>query len=59
MFGLLVIFGQLWGEPWYRKNPGFIEGLPTGFRDVELTWCRFLSVPGPIAMDANRLIKSL
>ena len=36
MFGLLVNFGQLWGEPWYGKNTGFIEGLPTGLRDVEL-----------------------
>jgi hypothetical protein len=25
MFGLLVIFGQLWGEPWYGKKAGLIE----------------------------------
>src|SRR5919198_5972041 len=49
MFGLLIIFGQLWGEPWYRKNPGCIEGLPTGFCHVELTGRHFLSVPGPVA----------
>jgi hypothetical protein len=46
MFGLLIIFGQLWGEPWYENNAGLMEGLPTGFRDVELTGRRFLSVPG-------------
>ena len=49
MFGLLVIFGQLWGEPWYGKNAGLMEGLPTGPHHVELTGGYFLSVPGPIA----------
>ena len=49
MFGLLVIFDQLWGEPWYGKNTGLMEGLPTGLRDVELTGSCFLSVPGTVA----------
>src|SRR5215510_15839380 len=53
MFGLLVIFGQLWGEPWYGKNTGLIEGLPTGLRDVELAGCHFLSVPGPVAAQRH------
>ena len=53
MFGLLVIFGQLWGEPWEGKNAGLMEGLPTGLRDVELTGCRFLSVPGPVAAQRH------
>src|SRR5215510_3706898 len=53
MFGLLVIFGQLWGEPWYGKNTGLIEGLPTGLRDVELTGCHFLSVPGAVAAQRH------
>ena len=54
MFGLLIIFGQLWGEPWYGKNAGLMEGLPTGFRHVELTWRYFLSVPGPVATQRHR-----
>jgi len=53
MFGLLVIFGQVWGEPWYGKNAGLMEGLPTGLRYVQLTWCYFLSVPGPIAAQMH------
>jgi hypothetical protein len=27
MFGLLVIFGPLWGEPWYGKNASLMEGF--------------------------------
>jgi hypothetical protein len=53
MFGFLLIFGQLWGEPWYGKNPGCIEGLPTGLRDVELTGRYLLSVPGPVAAQRH------
>src|SRR5215471_4491206 len=53
MFGLLVIFGQLWGEPGYGKNTSLMEGLPTGLRDVELTGCHFLSVPGPVAAQRH------
>ena len=49
MFVLLVIFGQLWDKPWYGKNASPMKGLPTGFRHVELTGGRFLSVPGPVA----------
>src|SRR5215831_16901648 len=53
MFGLLVIFGQLWDEPWYGKNTSLMEGLPTGLRDVELTGGSFLSVPGPVAAQGH------
>src|SRR5262249_6251088 len=53
MFGLLVIFGQFWGEPWYGKNTGLIEGLPTGIRHVELAGCHFLSVPGSVAAQRH------
>jgi hypothetical protein len=49
MFRLLLIFGQVWDEPWYGKNTGLMEGFPTGLRDVELTRSYFLSVPGPVA----------
>ena len=31
-----------------------MEGLPTCFRHVELTWCHFLSVPGPVAAQGHR-----
>src|SRR5262249_15479356 len=53
MFGLLVIFGQLWAEPWYGKNTGLMEGLPAGLRDIELTGGHFLSVPGPVAAQRH------
>src|SRR5262245_47456300 len=53
MCGLLIIFSHLWGEPWYGKNTGLMEGLPTGLHDVELTWCYFLSVPGPVAAQRH------
>jgi hypothetical protein len=53
MCGLLVIFGKFWGEPWYGKNAGLMEGLPTGFRHVELTGGHFLSVPGPVAAQRH------
>src|SRR6185295_1495428 len=54
MFGLLIIFGQLWGAPWYGKNAGLMEGFPTGLRHVELTGGRFLSVPRPNAAQRER-----
>src|SRR4051794_30412385 len=54
MFGLLVIFGQVWGEPWYRKNSGFIEGFTTGPHHVQLTGGYLLSVPRPIAAQMER-----
>src|SRR5215467_89437 len=53
MFRLFVIFGQLWGEPWYGKNTGLIEGLTTGFCYVELTGGPFLPVPGPVAAQRH------
>ena len=54
MFGLLVIFSQCWGEPWYGKNAGLMEGLPTGLHYVQLTWGYLLSVPGPRAAPRHR-----
>src|SRR5262245_1783185 len=53
MFTLLLIFGQRWGKPSYGKNPGLLEGLPTGLRDVALTGSRFLSVPGTVAAQRH------
>src|SRR5919199_3062983 len=49
MFGLFVIFGPLWGEPWEGKKAGLLEGLPTGLRAIAWTGGRLLSVPGPRA----------
>ena len=49
MFGLLVIFGHLWGEPWYGKNTSLLEGFTAGPHHVQLTGGFFLSVPGPRA----------
>ena len=53
MFRLLVICGQSWGTPWYGKNAGLLEGLPTGLRDVELTGGHLRSVPGPVATQRH------
>src|SRR5512145_902462 len=49
MFGLLVIFGHLWGEPWYGHNTSLLEGFTAGPPHVQLTGGFSLSVPGPIA----------
>jgi hypothetical protein len=54
MFGLLVIFGQFWGEPWYGKNAGFIEGFTTGPHHVQLPGGYLLSVPRPITAQMER-----
>jgi hypothetical protein len=54
MVKLLLIFGHLRAAPWYGQNAGLMEGLPTCFRHVELTWCHFLSVPGPGAAPRHR-----
>src|SRR5438132_10845020 len=44
-----MIFGQIWGEPWYGKNSGLMQGLTTGPHHIQLTWRYFLSVPRPVA----------
>jgi hypothetical protein len=49
MFGLLVIFGPLWGEPWYGKNASLMEGFTAGPHHGKLTWGSLLPVPWPIA----------
>src|SRR5262250_210194 len=53
MFGLLIIFGQLWDEPWYGKNASLMQGLATSPHHIQLTGCYFLSVPGPIAAQRH------
>src|SRR5215471_10056427 len=47
MFRLLMIVGQLWGEPWEGKNARFLQGLPTGPPHILWTGGDFLPVPGP------------
>ena len=54
MFRLLMIFGQLWGEPWDGKNSRFLKGLTTGPHHIQLTGDCFLSVPGPITAQIER-----
>ena len=54
MFRLLMIFGQIRGEPWYGKNSGLVQGLTTGPHHIQLTWGYFLSVPGPIVAQIER-----
>jgi hypothetical protein len=49
MFGLLMIFGQIRGEPWYGQYACPIENLTTSPRHIKLTWSRLLSVAWPIA----------
>ena len=48
MFRLLRIFSQSWGEPWYGKNAGLVQGLTTGRHHIQLTGGYFLSIPGPV-----------
>jgi hypothetical protein len=48
MFRLLRIFGQSWGEPWYGKNAGRVQGLTTGPHHIQLlgaTFCLYLGAP--------------
>src|ERR671938_1663769 len=53
MFGLLVTFSKSRSEPWYGKNAGLVEGLPTGLRHVELTRRHFLPIPGPVVTQRH------
>jgi hypothetical protein len=48
MFRLLLIFGQIRDEPWYRHNSSVIQGLTTGPYHIELAGSNFLSVPRPV-----------
>ena len=54
MFRLLRSVGQSWGERWYGKNSGLVQGLTTGPHHIQLTGGSFLSVPGPIAVQIER-----
>jgi hypothetical protein len=51
MFGLLMIFGQLWAEPWDGNNSSFLQGLTTGPYHIELTGGSLLPVPWSIAAE--------
>src|SRR2546423_832084 len=54
MFRLLMIFGQLWGEPWDGKNSRFLKGFTTGPHHIQLTGGYLLPVPGPIGTQIER-----
>ena len=54
MFGLLIIFGQIRGEPWYGHNSGVIQGLTTGPYHIELAGSNLLSVPRPVVAQRER-----
>lgn len=49
MGGLLRIFGQIGGKPWYGKNSRFVQGLTTGPHHIQLAGGNLLPVPRPIA----------
>ena len=53
MFRLFVTFSKIRSEPWYGKNAGLVEGLPTGLRHVELTRRHFLPIPGPVVAQRH------
>src|SRR5919198_2860722 len=55
MVRLLMIFGQIWDEPWYGKNPRLVQGFATGPDDVEMTGGAFVPVPGAIATEIQRV----
>src|SRR5688572_22244835 len=48
-----MIFGQIRGEPWYGKNSGLVQGLPTGPHHIQLTGGYLLSIPWPIAAQRD------
>jgi hypothetical protein len=53
MFGLLMIFGQLWAEPWYGKNSSLMQRLTAGPYHVKLPRRSLLSVSGTIAWQVQ------
>ena len=53
MVGLLMIFGQIGGKPWYGKNSRFVQGLTTGPYHIQLAGGNLLPVPRPIAAQIH------
>jgi hypothetical protein len=49
MFGLLIIFSQLWGEPWDGTKARLLEGRTAGPHHGTWAWGSLLPVPGPRA----------
>ena len=53
MVGLLMIFGQIGGKPWYGKKSRFVQNLPTGPHHLQLAGGNLLPVPRPIAAQIH------
>jgi hypothetical protein len=49
MGGLLMIFGQIGGKPWYGNKSRFVQGLTTGPHHIQWAGGNLLPVPRPIA----------
>ena len=50
---LLMIFGKIWGKPWYGENARLVQGFATGPGNVELAGGAFLPVPGSITPEIH------
>src|SRR5215831_14868846 len=50
---LLMIFGKIWGKPWYGGNARLVQGFATGPGNVELAGGAFLPVPGSITLEIH------
>src|SRR5918996_1705188 len=53
MFGLLMIFGQIWGKPWYGKNSSLVQSLTTGPHHIQLAGSNLVPIPRPIAAQIH------
>src|SRR5918994_591587 len=49
----LMIFGEVWGKPWYGENPRLVQGFATGPGNIELAGGAFLPVPGSITLEIH------
>jgi hypothetical protein len=50
---LLMIFGKIWGKPWYGEHARLVQGFATGPGKVELAGGAFLPVPGSITPEIH------
>src|SRR5918995_5604516 len=51
---LLMIFGEIWGKPWYGENARLKKGFATGPGNVELAGGALLPVPRSITPEIHR-----
>jgi hypothetical protein len=50
---LLMIFGKIWGKPWYGENARLAQRFATGPGNVELAGGALLPVPGSITPEIH------